>query len=795
MSTLAQSRESGPRMGSIGSAPHPSLLQSSVPRPRRRAGRVVIFAAFAAVALFGIATGVLLAYSPDLPEIAALDDYAPGTITRVHARNGELIGEFATQRRVILGYDDIPEVLRNAIVAAEDGEFFNHIGLNIPRILITLFNNILEGDLRAAGASTLTQQVARNITVGGDRLGLEKTWQRKLREAYYTFHLEKRYTKPEILALYANQMFLGTATHAADGVEAASQLYFGKSVRDLQLGEAAMIAGLFQTPARQSPLVNMEAATRRRNYALRRMAEEGYITTAEAQTEMAKPIIIAPRRERANTIAPYFLEEVRQHLEANYGATDLYEGGLVVRTTMDLDLQRAANQAVSEGLRALDKRHGYRGPHRNILEGEDAVDSIDAFRHPRWLYPMAAGDMVPAVVTGTTADTIEVRAGPYALVIDADGFAWTRRDTPADVAAPGDLLDVVLTELPAGTNGVGAATLDQEPVVEGALLAIDNRTGHILAMVGGYDFQRSKFNRATQAARQVGSLFKGILYAAAIDQGWTASSIVMDEPVSFEAGPDQPLYKPSNYDNEYEGPITIRRALEDSRNIPAVWLMNQVGPDTVVDFARRVGFSSPIPPFLSVALGSAEATLLEVTSAYSVFPNAGRRMLPFLVERVLDREGNLLEERRPQSRDALREDTAFIIANLMQGVVRRGTGRRAAFALDWPLGGKTGTVDEYTDAWFVGFDPDITLGVWVGYDEKRTLGDREQASAVALPIWIDFMEAYVASQEARPSFVPPENIVFHSVMPDTGTIAPPWQRGAIQEAFIAGTEPGAAIRH
>ena len=763
--------------------------------PRARARRVAIVAAFSAIALFGVATGVLLAYSPDLPEIQALDDYAPGTITRVHARNGELIGEFATQRRVIIGHDDIPEVLRNAIVAAEDGDFFQHTGVNIPRILITLVNNILAGDLRAAGASTLTMQLARNITVGGERLGLEKTWQRKAREAYYTFHLEKRYTKREILALYANEMFLGTATHAADGVEAASQLYFGKSARDLELGEAAMIAGIFRSPSRESPLVNMEAATQRRNYTLRRMVDEGYITMAEAEAERATPIVLAPRTQRANTIAPYFLEEVRQHLEENYGATDLYEGGLVVRTTMDLDLQRAANRAVSEGLRTLDKRHGYRGPQRNVLKGTDAVESVDRFVHSRWLYPLAAGDLVPAVVTGTTADTIEVRAGPHALRIDRDGFAWTRREAPADVAEPGDLVDVVLTELPAAAGGVGAATLDQEPEVEGALLAIDNQTGHILAMVGGYDFERSKFNRATQAKRQVGSLFKGILYAAAIDQGWTASSIVMDEPVSFEVGPGQPLYKPTNYDNEYEGPITIRHALEDSRNIPAVWLMNEVGPDTVVDFARRVGFSSPIPPFLSVALGSAEATLLEVTNAYSVFPNAGRRMLPFMVQRVLDREGIPLEETRPQSRDALREDTAFIIANLMQGVVQRGTGRRARFALDWPLGGKTGTVDEYTDAWFVGFDPDITLGVWVGYDEKRTLGDREQASAVALPIWIDFMEAYVARQEARPSFVPPDNIVFHSVTPETGQIAPPWARGAIQEAFIAGTEPGAAIRH
>ena len=431
---------------------------------------------------------------------------------------------------------------------------------------------------------------------------------------------------------------------------------------------------------------------------------------------------------------------------------------------------------------------------RNVLRGDGAVGSIEEFDDPRWRYPVAAGDMVPAVVTGTTADTIEVRVGPHAADIDAEGFAWTRRSSPDALVEVGDLIDVTLATLPDGPEGRATANLDQEPEIEGALLALDNRTGHVLAMVGGYDFARSRFNRSTQAYRQLGSLFKGIVYAAAVDQGYTATSIIRDEPVSFEVGPHQPLYKPTNYDDEHEGPITLRRAFEDSRNIPAVRLMDEVGPEVVVDFARRVGFSSPIPPFLSVALGSAEATLMEVTSAYSVFPNEGRRMAPFFVDQVLDREGRVIEEHRPQSRDALRADTAFIVTHLMQGVVQRGTGRRAARQIDWPMGGKTGTVDEYTDAWFVGFDPDITVGVWVGYDEKKSLGDREQASAVALPIWIDFMQSYVGGRDVRPAFEPPENIVFASVRPATGEIAEPWARGVIREAFIAGTEPGAEIR-
>ena len=336
------------------------------------------------------------------------------------------------------------------------------------------------------------------------------------------------------------------------------------------------------------------------------------------------------------------------------------------------------------------------------------------------------------------------------------------------------------------------AELDQEPLAEGALLALDNRTGRILAMVGGYDFERSKFNRSTQAYRQLGSLFKGVLYAAVVDQGYTAASTVIDEPVSYDVGPAQDLYEPTNYDHTYEGPITLRRALEKSRNVPAVWMMNELGPETVVDFARRFGFTSPIPPFLSVALGSAEATLMEATSAYSAFPNRGTRMVPYRIERIIDRAGDVLETGRPIPQDALRPDTAYIMVSLMRGVVQRGTAVRAS-RLNWPLGGKTGTMDDYTDAWFVGFGPDITVGVWVGYDEKKTLGDGEEGARVALPIWIDLVRAYIDGREAPEGFFPPDNIVFRSVDPMTGDVTEPWSSGALQEAFIAGTEPGSAL--
>ena len=779
--------------------------------------QAVLLGALATAALLGALSGVLFAYSSDLPEIAELDRYIPGTITRIYAHGGELIGEFATERRFIIGYDEIPDVLRNAIIAAEDGDFFNHVGINIPRIIMTLLSNIAKGNLTDAGGSTITMQLARNVRLRGESLGLQKTWQRKLREAYYTFHIEKRYTKREILTLYANQIWLGSSAHSAYGVEAASRLYFGKSARDLTLEEAAMIAGIIQTPSRWSPLVSIDNARARRNYALDRMAAEDFITDEDADAAKAKPIVLAERTVRSNSIAPYFIEEVRQHLEQTYGVDQLYEEGLTVHTTLDARLQAAASRAVTEGLRAHDKRHGFRTPERNILDeaeedaGTDVAQTIlDAFEDGRWAYAMKADEIVPAVVMGVDHEAIDARFGPYtARVIPrgfrtlssgaTDGFRGIGR-TPADqLVRPGDLIEVKIRTIdlfdsdgaPLET-AVVEAELEQEPLAEGALLALDNRTGRVLAMVGGYSFDRSKFNRATQAYRQLGSLFKGVLYAAAIDRGYTASSLVHDEPVSYEVGPEQDLYEPTNYDHTYEGPITLRRALEKSRNVPAVWMMNEIGPDAAVAVARRLGFTSPIPPYLSVALGSAEATLMEVTSAYSAFANRGTRMVPYQIERIVDRAGDVLETGRPVPEDALRPDTAYIMVSLLRGVVQRGTGTWA-LSLGWPVGGKTGTMDDYTDAWFVGFDPDITVGVWVGYDQKKTLGDGEEGARVALPIWTEFFRAYIGGREAPEGFLPPPNIVFRSIDPLTGEAAAPWVSGAIQEAYISGTEPGAAF--
>jgi penicillin-binding protein 1A len=401
-------------------------------------------------------------------------------------------------------------------------------------------------------------------------------------------------------------------------------------------------------------------------------------------------------------------------------------------------------------------------------------------------------DIVPAVVVTVAPTSAHLRIGSNTVDLRADGVAWTRRAPPALLKA-GDLIDVKVTKLDDAGKPT-AVLLEQTPIVEGALLAIDNRTGQIRAMVGGYSFDRSKFNRATQAYRQVGSAFKPFVYTAAIDRGYTPSSLIIDEPAAWDVGPGQPQYMPKNYDGKFEGPITLRRALEDSRNVPAVKMIESLTPQQVISYARKFGLQAKLEPYLSLALGAADITLSEMTSAYSVYPNGGVRMKPYGILKIVDRDGNLLEDTRPEPHDAIRADTAFVMTNLLRGVVQRGTGEAAA-ALGWPLGGKTGTTDDFGDAWFVGFDPDITVGVWVGYDERKTIGPSETGAQAALPIWIEFMKAYIASRDRNhpPEFVPPGNIVFLAV--DKGTGVPTGEGGGINEAFISGTQPGTDFPH
>jgi penicillin-binding protein 1A len=757
----------------------------------RVAKNATIVAVFLLAAMAGIASGVLFAYAGDLPQITALDNYSPSTITRVYAAQGQVIGEFATQRRVVVGYDDINPLLRQGIIATEDADFERHVGINMWRMVSATITDVLERR-RAQGASTLTQQLARNLK---EQFGLtnEKSFERKVREIILAVQIEKRYTKREIFTIYCNQMYMG---HGAYGVEAASRLYFNKSNKDLTLGEAALIAGLFQLPERQSPFVDMKRATTRRNIVLQRMADEHYITQAQADDEKRKPIVTRGQPTQPPGVAPFFVEEVRKHLERQYGAKVLYENGLAVTTTLDAKLQELANRAIDHGLRTYDKRHGWRKPTRNVIAENQTVDSV---REERWSRPIAVGDIVPAVVvTAPKSGAARLRVGRYHADLTREGYTWTYKTSADALFKPGDLVDVAVTKVDNAAQTLGVR-LEQAPLAEAALIAIDNHTGQIKAMVGGWSFGRSKFNRSIQAFRQIGSTFKPIVYTAAIDRGYTPASIIHDDPVTYPQVVG-PAYSPTNYDHTFLGPITLRYALEESRNIPAIKMMDMLGPKTVLEYAKRFGFEENFPPYLPIALGAGDATLLEVTSAYTTFPNGGVRMKPFMVLNVKDREGNLLEENRSEPSDVISADTAFVMTNVLRGVLSpRGTGARAAaMASTWPLGGKTGTVDENTDAWFIGFDPDVTVGVWIGYDDKRkSLGTAEQGSLAALPMWMEFMQGYIEGRDDKddpPTFQAPGNIVFMPVDPKTGAPVAPATPGAIDEAFVAGTQPGGLNR-
>lgn len=734
----------------------------------RLARSLGIVALFVAVAAAGTLSGMLFAFAGDLPEIEALDDYSPGVITRVIGRDGSVVGEFATERREIVTYEEIPQVLQHAIMAAEDQHFMTHGGFHPVLMAWAAVNDVLS-TRRTPGRSTITQQLARQLFP--ESLGFERAWIRKMKEALVAIQIEKRYTKEEILTMYCNKVAWGHRTY---GVEAASQLYFGKPARELTLSEAATIAGMLPAPQRLNPYTNMEASMGRRAYTLDRMVGERYITRDEAEAAKATPIVTRGEPSQPPSMSPYFVEMIRIKLEETYGTNTVYESGLLVRTGLDPFLQRAANQAMSDGVRRIDRQRGsFRKPARNVI---DENISLQTYRHPRWPREMTDGEIVPALVTAIDGTNIQIRVGRYSGTIERADYQWARRQA-RELVRVGDVIEtrVKVANRDAATF---TGTLEQPPELEGAMVAIDNRTGNVLAMVGGVNFARSQFNRVTQAQRQVGSLFKPFVYAAAIDRGYTAESVLDDSPASFVAGPNQPPYEPRNYDREFRGPISLRAALAQSRNVPAVRLMEALGPRAVISYARQLGITSPLPEYLSVAIGAAEGTLMEMTSAYSAFPNQGVRMEPIPVLEVLDREGTLLEQHRPQPREAIRADTAYIMTTLLEGVVQHGTAASAA-SLKWPLGGKTGTTDDYTDAWFIGFDPEITVGVWLGFDQKRPIGANQTGTLAALPIWRQIMAEWIEHRRAQgepPKFERPGNIV---------TVETPG--GA--EAFIVGTEP------
>jgi penicillin-binding protein 1A len=513
------------------------------------------------------------------------------------------------------------------------------------------------------------------------------------------------------------------------GFAAASEYFFGKTMDQLTVEEAALLAALPRSPTNYSPINNPERALARRNYVIDRMVAEDRISVEEGETAKQRPIRLNTP-ERIDRVAPYFVEQIRRYLENTYGTYAVHEGGLRVYTTLNSAMQRAAQVALRQGLRDYDKRHGWRGPVTNLVA--DGVEDLETHRLSGWNEPIQAGKLIPGIVLASDDQSATVRIGNYRGEIGVADVAWTGRNTIGELLERGDVATFLIESVDAAAATVNL-TLDQRPRVEGALVAIDHATGEVKALVGGYNFESSQFNRVTQALRQTGSGFKPLLYTAAIEEGMTPESIIDDVRVNFNG------YSPTNYDNTFRGPITLRRALADSRNVPAVQVLNRIGFDRLIPLIESFGITATIQPYLPIALGATDITLMEMTSAYSTFPNGGVRIDPRLINRVTDYDGDVLEENFPQPHDVIDTETASIMVDLLQEVVRSGTATRAQ-SLNRPVGGKTGTTNDYTDAWFLGFTPELTTGVWIGFDEKVNLGTGETGGRAALPVWISFME-------------------------------------------------------
>ncbi|MBJ6725637.1 penicillin-binding protein 1A [Geomesophilobacter sediminis] len=785
-----------------------------------------------ATVIAGILVLVLLAFAGyffyllgALPKVDRLADYRPPIVSQVYGEDGSLVGEFYLERRTVVAVDKIPRRLIQAFVSAEDSNFYQHKGIDYLGIARAVVKNVIS--LRKKeGASTITQQVAKSML-----LTPEKKFSRKLKEAILAKRMEERLSKDEILYIYLNQIYLGAGAY---GVELAAETYFGKEVDKLNLAEMAMLAGLPKAPNTYSPIKHLDKAKERQAYVLERMVKEGYVTQAEADHAKATPIEIHSLKKVNPEQSAYFLEQVRQQLEEKYGEERLYKDGLKIYTTMNAEMQKGAYEAVVNGLKAVDKRQGFRGPAKFLAETEvdgfckKIEDSIDTVS-------MKQGATYPGVVTAIAEGKREltVRVGDRTGTLSKKNMDWAGQvklvsafGNPGEkrAIALGSVLDVQVKE--PDTNKQGAVfALDQAPEAQAALIAIDPMTGGVRAMVGGYDFKKSQFNRAMQAKRNPGSAFKPIIYAAAIDKGMTPATIIDDSPVEYESGGDR-AWKPKNYDNIYRGPVTMREALTNSINIVSVKILESIGVNSAIEYAKKLGITSPLAANLTLALGSSSLTPMELTSAYAVFASGGYRMTPYFITKVVDREGQVLEEVQtpkvpvfaPVSSAAanpdgsgdqpapavpaapaapgmvpanavpvISSDTAYIMTNLMESVVTSGTGGRAR-ALGRPVAGKTGTTNDMKDAWFVGYVPQLVAGVWVGYDQERSLGAGGSGGQAAAPIWTEFMQRAVAGMPVK-RFTVPSNVTFAQINPRTGHLAKDGEEGAMTECFVNGTEP------
>jgi penicillin-binding protein 1A len=738
------------------------------------------------VAVIG-AFGAYRHLAADLPRIDSLVDYRPPIISSVYADDGRKIGEFYTERRIVVDLDQIPQRLRQAFVAAEDSRFYQHRGIDLVGIARAFFKNLEAGTI-VQGGSTITQQVTKSFL-----LTPERSYSRKIKEAILAYRIDRVFSKDEILYLYLNQIYLG---HGAYGVAAAAENYFDKPVADLSLAECAMLAGLPQAPSRYSPFSHPERARQRQRYVLNRMVEEGMVSPAEARVAAETELEIKPRRNWFFEEVPVYTEHVRRYVIERYGEKRLLNDGLQIYTAVDTAAQKAARNEIDKGLRALDKRRGYRGP----------LEQLTAEGAKEWIARRSAGDRpVPgeireAVVTAVDdrSGRVRVDLGSRAGVIQMAGMQWARPLDPVSGKAagrletPGQILkvnDLVQVRVEAAGQGVAPLTLalEQVPRVEGALLCLENRTGQVKAMIGGRDFAASQFNRAVQSRRQPGSAFKPIIYAAAIDKGYTPASMLIDAPIIYHDEARDFTWKPRNYGRRFHGPTSLRRALAQSRNVVTVKLLRDIGVSYVIDYARRLGITSPLAPNLSLALGSSGVSLLELVQAYSVFANRGERVAPIFVTRIVDRDGRVLEEAEDRREPVISPATAYIVTSLLESVVQEGTGQHVK-ALGRPVAGKTGTTDDLHDAWFMGYTPGFTTGVWVGFDDDTPLGDGETGARAASPIWLGFMQTLLQDRPVE-VFTVPEGVVFAKIDAETGLLAIAESRETRFECFKEGTEP------
>jgi penicillin-binding protein 1A len=729
------------------------------------------------------AGGLLWHFSKDLPALDQLGTYQPSLVTQVYSVDQKLIGQFFIERRTLTPIAYIPERLRRAVIAVEDVRFFEHPGLDYIGMLRAAWTNVRRGG-KVEGASTITQQLARSLF-----LSSERTFDRKVRELILAYKMELVLTKEQILELYLNQIYFGQGAY---GVATAAQTYFGKELSDLTIGESAFLAGLPKSPNHYSPFKGYDRAKKRQEHVLARMEEAKFLTAAEREEAAAE--ILNFRRPGVEQAAPYFVEYIRQMLVAKYGEETVYKGGLKVFTTLNMEMQRAAEAAFAAGLRELDKRQGWRGP----LRTADVTAPLPLTVAAATDQAIKVGDYREGFVTKVAKDYYLVQMSTAVAKLAFDDMAWAKRrligpDLAQDVVVnlnlkqvlkAGDVIEVMVKKL---DRDMVHVQLEQTPLIEGGLIALEPGKGAIRAMVGGYDFGRSEYNRAVQAHRQPGSAFKPIIYATAVNQGMSPASVILDAPVVYQQEEDEKTWKPENYGRKIHGMVSLRDALAHSHNLATVRLLDKVGVKNVIEFAKTVGITSPLAADLSLGLGSSSVGLMELTSVYGVFLNQGNRAEPYAILSIQDNAGKVLEQAEPEALPVISKETAYLITNMMEDVIQKGTGQ-AAKVIGRPIAGKTGTTDEFINAWFIGGAPNLVAGIYVGFDDRRSLGETESGAHAALPIWTSFMQAVLKPLPVM-AFTIPEGITFVKVDPSTGLLDGEEGQVSTIELFTKGSEP------